>query len=189
MQRLSGKSDAMQLLHRYIGSVEKGLAASFDNRSIIRRHIVDLAVLAATTRSSIGESGASAVVATRLAAALDYIASHFTDPELSLAKVAQSLSISPRYLQRLLESSGTSFTAHDCRLAFPIFRTSTGFSVRALAIRRKASAHMPVRAARRTVFSEGTHPSALQSEIDDAARAKGSTGQCAPRRSRARLRE
>ena len=73
-------------------------------------------VLAATTRCSIGESGASAVVATRLAAALDYIASHFSDPELSLAKVAQSLSISPRYLQRLLESSGTSFTAHVAEL-------------------------------------------------------------------------
>ena len=103
MQRLSGKSEAMQLLRRYIGSVEKGLTVSVDDRSIIRRHIVDLAVLAATTRCSIGESSASAVVATRLAAALDYIASHFSDPELSLAKVAQSLSISPRYLQRLLE--------------------------------------------------------------------------------------
>jgi AraC-like DNA-binding protein len=55
-------------------------------------------------------------VATRLAAALDYIASHFSDPELSLAKVAQSLSISPRYLQRLLESSGTSFTEHVIEL-------------------------------------------------------------------------
>src|SRR5262249_34287425 len=56
---------------------EDGFTASFDTRSIIRRHIVDLAVLAATTRCSIGDSSASAVVATRLAAALDYIASHF----------------------------------------------------------------------------------------------------------------
>jgi AraC-like DNA-binding protein len=116
MQRLWGKSEAMQLLRCYFGSVEKGLTASFDNRSIIRGHIVDLAVLAATTHCSIGDSSASDVVATRLAAALDYIASHFSDPELSLAKVAQSLSISPRYLQRLLESSGTSFTAHTTEL-------------------------------------------------------------------------
>src|SRR6516164_1946865 len=116
MQRLWGKSEAMQLLRLYIGSVEKGFPASVDDRSIIRSHIVDLAVLAATTRCSIGESGASAVVATRLAAALDYIAAHFSDPELSLAKVAQSLSISPRYLQRLLQSSGTSFTAHVTEL-------------------------------------------------------------------------
>jgi AraC-like DNA-binding protein len=116
MQRLSGKSEAMQLLRRYLGSVEKGLTVLFDNRSIIRRHIVDLTVLAATTRCSIGESSMSAVVATRLAAALDYIASHFSNPELSLAKVAQSLGISSRYLQRLLESSGTSFTAYVTEL-------------------------------------------------------------------------
>jgi AraC-like DNA-binding protein len=73
-------------------------------------------VLAATTRCAIGESSASAVVATRLAAALDHIASNFSDPELSLAKVAQSLSISPRYLQLLLKTSGTSFTAHVTEL-------------------------------------------------------------------------
>src|SRR5262249_30414473 len=56
IQRLSGKSEAMQLLRRYIASVEKGLTVSFENRSIIRRHIVDLAVLAATTRCPFGES-------------------------------------------------------------------------------------------------------------------------------------
>ena len=116
MQWLWGKSEAMQLLRSYIGFVEKKLTTSVDDRSIIRRHIVDLAVLAATTRCSIGESNASAVVATRLATALDHIASHFSDPELSLGKVAQSLSISPRYLQRLLEASGTSFTAHVTEL-------------------------------------------------------------------------
>ena len=55
MQRLSGKSETVQLLRRYIGSVEKGLTISVDGRSIIRRHIVDLAVLAATTRCSIGD--------------------------------------------------------------------------------------------------------------------------------------
>jgi AraC-like DNA-binding protein len=104
------------LLRRYIRAVEKGLAVCFESRSIIRRHIVDLAVLAATIRFPIGESNASAVGAARLAAALDYIASHFADPELSLAKVAQSFGISPRYLQRLLESSGTSFTAHVTEL-------------------------------------------------------------------------
>jgi AraC-like DNA-binding protein len=116
MQRLSGKSEAVQLPRRCLGSVEKGLTVSFDNRSIIRRHIIDLTVLAGTTRCSIGESSASAVVATLKAAALDYIASHFSDPELSLAKMAQSLGFSPRYLQRPLASSGTSFTAHVTEL-------------------------------------------------------------------------
>jgi hypothetical protein len=51
MQRLWEKSEAMQLLRLYIGSVAKGFTAPVDDRSIIRGHIVDLAVLAATTRS------------------------------------------------------------------------------------------------------------------------------------------
>src|SRR6516225_2352062 len=134
MQRLSGKSEVMQLLRPYIASVENGRTASVENRSIIRTHMVDLLALAATTRCSIGESSASAVVATRLAAALDYIASHFSDPELSLPKVAQSLRISPRYLQRLLESSGTYFTAHvnELRLkrAFTLLTALNSINVR-----------------------------------------------------------
>jgi AraC-like DNA-binding protein len=117
MQRLWGKSEAMQLLRGYIRSLERiGLAASVDNHTLIRTHVVDLAVLAATARCPIGESNASAVAAARLTAALDYIASHFSDSELILTKVARRLRISPRYLQRLLESAGTTFTAHVTEL-------------------------------------------------------------------------
>jgi AraC-like DNA-binding protein len=117
MQRLWGKSEAMQLLRCYIRSLERsGLAAFGNDHTIVRRHIVDLAVLAATARCPIGESNASAVAAARLTAALDYIASHFSDSELSLTKVARRLRISPRYLQRLLESAGTTFTAHVTEL-------------------------------------------------------------------------
>ena len=117
MRHLRGKSEVMQLLRRYIGSLERsGLTAFGNDHAIVRRHIIDLAVLAATARSPIGESNASAVAAARLTAALDYIASHFSDSELSLTKVARSLRISPRYLQRLLESAGTTFTAHVTEL-------------------------------------------------------------------------
>jgi hypothetical protein len=74
----------MQLLRGYIRSLERiGLAASGDNHTFIRKHIVDLAVLATTARCPIGESSASAVVVPRRTAALDYIASHFSGPEPS----------------------------------------------------------------------------------------------------------
>jgi AraC-like DNA-binding protein len=113
MRHLWGKSEVMQLLRRYIGSLERsGLTAFGNDHAIVRRHIIDLAVLAATARRPIGESSASAVVATRRGATLDYIASHFSDAELSLTKAARSLRISTRYLERLLEASGRSFTAH-----------------------------------------------------------------------------
>ena len=54
----------------------------------------------------------SAVAAVHLARIFDHIVSHFSDPELSLFKIAQSMRISPRYVQRLLQTSGTSFVAH-----------------------------------------------------------------------------
>jgi AraC-like DNA-binding protein len=112
MQRLPRRSEALQLLRGYIRSLEKSrLNGSAEAREIVRRHVIDLVALATTPHRAIGESSASPVVAARLAAALDQIATCFQDPELSLAVVARSLRISPRYLQRLLEISGICFTA------------------------------------------------------------------------------
>ena len=117
MQRLWGKSDAMQLLRGYIRSLERsGLTAFGNDPTIVRRHIIDLMVVAATPHQSVGESNLSAVSAAHLHAIFDHIASHFSDPELSVAKVAQSLQISTRYLQWLLKTSGTSFTAYVTEL-------------------------------------------------------------------------
>ena len=97
----------MQLLRGCVRSLERtGLTAFGNDHTIVRRHIIDLIAVAATARHPIGESSGSAIVATRLAGALDYITSHFSDIELRLTKVAQSLRISPRYLQRLLGHLG-----------------------------------------------------------------------------------
>jgi AraC-like DNA-binding protein len=113
MQHIRRNSDALELLRSYVRSLEKTSFATFaKGREIVRCHIIDLAVLAAAPHASIGESSASAVVAARLHAIFDYIAVHFSDPELSLTNVARSLRISPRYLQRLMETSGTSFTGY-----------------------------------------------------------------------------
>src|SRR5262249_18055682 len=84
MQRLWGKSEAMQLLRSYLRSLERiGLTALGIDHTIVQTHIIDLAMLAATARCAIGESNASAVVAARLAATLDYIALHFSDKGFS----------------------------------------------------------------------------------------------------------
>jgi AraC-like DNA-binding protein len=107
----------MQLLRGYIRSLERSRLTAFGNDpTIARRHIIDLMVLAATPHRPVGESSLSAVVAAHTHAIFDYLASHFSDPELSLSKVAHSLQISTRYLQRLLETSETSFTAHVTEL-------------------------------------------------------------------------
>jgi AraC-like DNA-binding protein len=113
MQHIDTYSGALKLLRGYVRSLESNrIAMSVEGRGIVRRHILDLIAVAATSRRSVGESGLSAVAAAHTQAILDYLASHFSDPELSLSKVAQSLQISPRHLQRLLETWGTSFVTH-----------------------------------------------------------------------------
>jgi AraC-like DNA-binding protein len=113
MQCLCGKSDAMQLLRCYIRCLERsGLSAFGNDHTTVRRHVIDLMVLAATPHQFLGESNLGAVAAAHLHAIFDHVALHFSDPELSLSKVAQSMCISTRYVQRLLKTSGKSFTAH-----------------------------------------------------------------------------
>jgi len=74
-------------------------------------HIHDLVELALTPHRAAGKDGLGAVAAARLDAALDHIAESFDEPGLTVAAVARRQRISPRYLQRLIETTGTSFTA------------------------------------------------------------------------------
>lgn len=80
-------------------------------RDAVVTHVHNLFALAMTSHRIIGESSLRAVAAARVSAALDYVAAHFQEPALSVVTVAKNLGISPRYLQRLLETSGVSFTA------------------------------------------------------------------------------
>jgi AraC-like DNA-binding protein len=111
MRPISRRTEALQLLKTYLKlALKKGAVAAPKLRDVVVTHIHDLAALAIGECAPLGESCASAVVAARHSAALDHIAAHFQDPGLSLERVAHRQGISPRYLQRLMESSGTSFT-------------------------------------------------------------------------------
>jgi AraC-binding-like domain len=97
MQHIGANSCVLKLLRGYITSLERSvIATSVEGREMVRRHMLDLAAIAATPHRSIGESSLSAVAAAHLHAISDHLASHFSDPELSLSKVAQSLQISTR---------------------------------------------------------------------------------------------
>jgi AraC-like DNA-binding protein len=120
-RRIRRESEGLKLLIGYIRALEStSTSLSPEGRELVRRHVFDLAVLAATRPAGIGESEVSAVVAARRAKVLDVIADRFQDPELSVAAVADTLRISPRYVQRLLGTLGTTFTAHvtELRLQF-----------------------------------------------------------------------
>ncbi len=111
MRPISHRAEALRLLMTYLKSAfNEGALAVPTLRDAVLTHIHDLVALAIGECAPLGESSASAVVAARHSAVLDYIAAHFQDPELSLETVARCQGISPRYLQRLMASSGRSFT-------------------------------------------------------------------------------
>ncbi|WP_342713144.1 AraC family transcriptional regulator [Bradyrhizobium sp. B124] len=111
MRPIGHRTEAFRLFATYLKSVLKARALTAPKlRHTVVTHIHDLVALAISECPALGESGASAVVAARHNAALDYITIHFQEPGLSVQTVARCQGISPRYLQRLMASSGTSFT-------------------------------------------------------------------------------
>jgi AraC-like DNA-binding protein len=112
MRLVPRRTEALRLLVSYLRLVrENSVLATPELHNAVVTHVHDLFALAMTPHGIIGESGLSAVAAARVTAALDHVAAHFQEPALSVQKVAKNLGISPRYLQRLLEKSGVSFTA------------------------------------------------------------------------------
>ncbi|WP_076865050.1 helix-turn-helix domain-containing protein [Bradyrhizobium mercantei] len=111
MRPIWHQAEAFRLFTAYLKSVfrTKALIAPKLRHAVVA-HIHDLVALAIGECPALGESSASAVVAARHDAAIDYIAIHFQEPGLSVQSVAHCQGISPRYLQRLMASSGSSFT-------------------------------------------------------------------------------
>ncbi|UGA44597.1 AraC family transcriptional regulator [Bradyrhizobium quebecense] len=111
MRPIGRRSEAFRLFATYLKSVLKARALTAPKlRHTVVTHIHDLVALAIDECPALGESSASAVVAARHSAALGYITAHFQEPGLSVQTAARCQGISPRYLQRLMASSGTSFT-------------------------------------------------------------------------------
>ena len=111
MRPIWHRTEAFRLFSLYLKSVLRTKALSEPKlRDTVVAHIHDLVALAIGECPALGESSASAVVAARHGAVLDYIATHFQKPGLSVQAVARYQGISSRYLQRLMASSGPSFT-------------------------------------------------------------------------------
>jgi transcriptional regulator GlxA family with amidase domain len=81
--------------------------------STVGDHLLDLVAAALGLTADATEIVAQrGVKAARLRAVLAEIARHFADPDFDLDEVARTLGLSRRYLQRLLEETGESFTEH-----------------------------------------------------------------------------
>ncbi|MCA1515627.1 AraC family transcriptional regulator [Bradyrhizobium sp. NBAIM01] len=111
MRLIPHRTEALRLLMAYLKSAfNKSVLSSPNLRDVVVAHIYDLVSLAIGECACLGESSASAVMAARHSAVLNYISTHFQEPELNVEMAARRQGISPRYLQRLMASSGSSFT-------------------------------------------------------------------------------
>jgi AraC-like DNA-binding protein len=116
-QRCIPASPALRLLDAYLAGLF-GLDQDFD-RALASRHISDLALnalgVAGDAQVQVRERG---VAAARLQVLLDRLARDAIEPGLDPARFAERLGLSVRYLHRLLEPTGRSFSEHlqTCRL-------------------------------------------------------------------------
>src|SRR5882762_3847584 len=105
---------ALRLLTHYIGIIEEteSLAAPDLRRQAVT-HIHDLMALAiGATRDAADIAKSWGARAARLRAIKEDIATRLDQPDLSAATIAVRHRIKPRWVQRLFESEGTTFTEY-----------------------------------------------------------------------------
>lgn len=112
MQPISGDRDALRLLGSYAGWIFS-TGASIDSQllNLSVRHVQDLLMLAIGPNADFAETARTrGLRAARLKLAKAYIVAHSDRRDISIASVAASLNVTPRYVQRLFEGAGTTFS-------------------------------------------------------------------------------
>lgn len=112
-RRIPGETDALRLLTNYLRALPEKLTLDSPKlqRTVIS-HIYDLATLVICPDRAGDENSRSATAAARLELALSFIRRHFEKPGLTVSAAARDQNISPRYLQRLIETTASTFSAH-----------------------------------------------------------------------------
>lgn len=128
--RISKSNEGVQLLRSYVNALETGKRISGQlTQAAIQRHLFDLAAIACETNVTQGESSLSSVAAARLCAVQEFAGAHFEEPNFSVLAVANALGISPRYVQKLFQSTGKTFTGFVTELrlerAFALLRETS----------------------------------------------------------------
>jgi AraC-like DNA-binding protein len=112
MRLIPRSIEPLRLLVGYLDLLRKNaVLATHELRRSVADHVHDLAALALDANRDTQQNALSTVATARLAAALAHIAKSFVEPGLTVEAVAHRQGVSRRYLQRLLEESGMSFTA------------------------------------------------------------------------------
>jgi AraC-like DNA-binding protein len=115
------ETESLRLLVNYLSALPEKLTLDSPKlRRTVVEHIYDLVTFAICPDRTTDENSLSATAAGRLEIALGYIKNHFDVPNLTIAAVARDQNISPRYLQRLIETTGSTFSERiqELRLQF-----------------------------------------------------------------------
>src|SRR6478735_9616317 len=114
-RRIPRDTPALALLKRYLALLDDEAAALTDpslQHSAVT-HVYDLlAKTLGATRDAAAVADGRGVRAARIKMIKDDIARHLTDARLSVHTVAARHKVSPRYVQRLFDESGSTFTEH-----------------------------------------------------------------------------
>jgi AraC-like DNA-binding protein len=111
--RVPAQSSALRLLTCYVGILDDETLSTPDLRHNAVTHIHDLMALAiGATRDAAEVAKRRGVQAARLSAVKEDIAKRLDQPDLSVATLAALHRCSPRYLQGLFETEGTTFTEY-----------------------------------------------------------------------------
>ncbi|MGY4305106.1 AraC-like DNA-binding protein [Bradyrhizobium sp. USDA 4369] len=113
MRPIPADRGALQLLDHYASwLMSSGDAIETQLRNLSIRHVQDLLALAIGPTADLGDTmRARGLRAARLKLAKAFILANSTRHDLSIVVVADKLNVTPRYVQRLFEIDGTTFSA------------------------------------------------------------------------------
>jgi AraC-like DNA-binding protein len=113
LRRIPSDSAALKLLTGYLGMARGQQAiVSRELQPFIVSHVYDLMAVAIGATGDAAESAQNGVRAARLHAIKTDIASNLEQPDLSLGALAVRHRCTPRFVQRLFETEGTTFTEY-----------------------------------------------------------------------------
>jgi AraC-like DNA-binding protein len=107
-------TEALRLLTDYIGIAQQhDVIASFELQRLFIDHVYDLIALSVgATRDAAEDAQDCGLRAARLHAIKQDIARRVGEPGLSVTRLAGQHGLTPRYVQRLFETAGTTFTEY-----------------------------------------------------------------------------
>jgi AraC-like DNA-binding protein len=111
-RRVPRESQALRLLVRYLGALhDEGALQTAELQSLVVTHVYDLFALAlGATRDAAEIANSRGVSAARLRAIKMDLAANLGRAELSINTVAARHGVTPRYVQMLFETDGTTFS-------------------------------------------------------------------------------